>query len=131
MIDLSTLENIYTTGRKIYDIVQSIKKAPEAIRELGTQVLLVTSVLEAFRDEDADPIDWSTEPRRKILERARELAEQADEFLEKATKTTKADARRKVRKWRWILGDEADAKELAERFHKFHGSLNTVVLLRS
>lgn len=131
MIDISTLETIYTTGKKIYDMVQSIKKAPGAIRELGVQVLPVTSVLEAFRDEDADPIDWSTEPRRKILERARELAEEANEFLENATKTTKEDARRKVRKWRWILCDEGDAKELAEKFHRFHGSLSTVVLLHS
>lgn len=131
MIDLSTLETIYQVGKKIYDIVQSIKKAPEAIRELETQVLLVQNVLEALKRElegreDKELIDWSTEPCLKMLERARELAKEANEFLEKATTET-GHAQRKVRKARWILCDESDAKELAEKFHKFHSSLSTVL----
>lgn len=131
MIDLSTLEDIYQVGKKIYDVVQSIKKAPEAIRELETQILLVQSTLEELKHElegreDAELIDGSTEPLIKMLERARQLSEKANEFLEKATTKT-GNARRKVRKLKWVLCDESDAKELAEKFHMFHGSLNTVL----
>lgn len=84
------METIYQVGKKIYEVIQRIKKAPEAIRELETQVLLVQSVLEALKRElegreDTELIDWSTEPCLKMLARARGLAEEANEFLQKAT----------------------------------------------
>ncbi len=74
--------------------MQSIKKVPEAIRELETQVSLVQSLLEALKrelegGEDTESIDWATEPCLEILDWAQELDKESNEFLENAT--TEAD----------------------------------------
>ncbi|KAF7796324.1 hypothetical protein EIP86_007501 [Pleurotus ostreatoroseus] len=129
MIDFGTLQDIYTIGKNIYGIIQSIKDAPEAIRELGTQILLVEHLFEALKDElegreDAGLFDWSTAPYMRILERARELTEEAEKFLEKATKTK--DGNKKVHMVKWLVYAESDAKTLAEKFHKFHASLSAL-----
>lgn len=130
MIDLGTLQSIYTVAKKIYDIIQSIKNAPEAIRDLEREVVLVQGVYEALKDdlegrEDAELVDWSTGPRVKMHERAHELLEAADQFLKKVTKENE-DGSKKVNKFKWVLSAQADAKVLAGKFHEFYGPLCAV-----
>lgn len=129
MISFGTLQNIYTIAKKIYDIIQTIKNAPKAILDLQTQVVLVQGVLQALQDElegreDAELNNWSVEAFLAMLDRGLELMNEAEGFLEKTTE--KENSSRIVRGVKWIVSGESDAKELAERFHKFHVSLNDV-----
>ncbi|KAF7796334.1 hypothetical protein EIP86_007511 [Pleurotus ostreatoroseus] len=130
MVDFGTFQNICTVGKKIYDIIQSIKNAPELIRELEAQVSLTTDIFEALKGEleergDEGVSDWSTTPYSKVLEQAGELMDETETFLEKAT-TEREDTTKRVRKMKWVLYAEADAKALTEKFHKFNASLSAV-----
>ncbi len=130
MVALSTLQSIYTVVKQIYDVIQKIKDAPEAIQELKRQALVTQGTIEALKAdlegrEDADVNHWSTEPRLEMLERARELAEEAEKFVKKATKETE-DGETKVRKILWVLYKESDAKDLAAKFQAFNVSLGAI-----
>lgn len=87
-------------------------------------------VLEALdreldRREGADRLDWSIEPFVGMLDHARQLTKEADEFLKKATKE-KENGSKKVRKVKWVLFAQSDAKSLAVKFHEFYGLLCAV-----
>lgn len=130
MIAFGTLQNIYTVAKQVYDVVQSIKNVPEAIRDRERQVLLVQGVLEPLRfdqerREDPELIDWSTEPCLKMLERAHELLEESEKFLQQATRE-KEDGSKKVNKFKWLLSAQSDAKVLAGKFHECYGPVCTV-----
>ena len=130
MVDLGTLQNVYTVAKQIYDVVQSIRNAPEAIRELERQAVLVQGVLGTLQSDlegrgDAELVDWSTEPCLSMIERAQELVKEAEKFLKKATKE-KDDGRKTVRKLEWIFFAQSDAQVLATKFQTFYGSLCVV-----
>lgn len=130
MVALSTLQSIYTVVKQIYDVIQKIKEAPEAIQELKRQALVTQGTIEALTAdlvgrEDVDIHHWSTEPRLEMLERARELTEVAEKFVRKATKE-KEDGKTKVRKIPWVLFLESDARDLAAKFQAFNVSLSAI-----
>lgn len=131
MVDFGTLQNIYTVSKKIYDIIQSIKEAPDAIRQLERQIVVVRGAFEALKRELEDRADadtdliWSTEPCQQMLGRANELTEEAEVFLKKATKK-KEDGPMQVRKVGWVLFSESDARKLATKFLEFNVSLGAI-----
>lgn len=126
MIDLGTIQDVYTVGKTIYDIIQRIKDAPKAIQELGREVTRVQGILGEVTHEleergDRDTREWSTAPFETLVEDAKQLTEDANKFLAKIDKRNKV-----TRAVEWIVYAESDAKILAEKFHVFCGSLVAV-----
>ena len=119
------------TVHKICSVVQSIKRAPEAVQTLGKEASrvenLLTMMLSVQNGSHTSPTvsrDTDQFLFTSLAEDAQTLTAAAGAFLDKATKLN-ADGVREPKTIRWPLY-ASRAKELAGRFETFYLSLAAV-----
>ncbi len=106
---------------KVYDALKKIKGAPEEIKYLQEEAIVLEGIMPQIMDILAKEPDSGH--ITLLVSRAKELTASVDKFVNAATKSI--EGKRKVKKLRWYFkGDEA--KELAEKFRNFHGSLSAI-----
>ena len=119
---------------KVYDVVQTIKDAPETVRRLDREVVRVRSLLTkmvplgsglstANREGNAEEMDIAV-----LLEDARVLTTTVTTFLARATKQN--DGTTKIKIFHWPLLAR-DADKLSQQFKAFYLSLTAVYAVRT
>ena len=116
-------------AHKVYDVIQTIKAAPDAVRILGKEASRVKALLAMMLpDPNSEPsplLRGNDTPLVKVLvEDACELEAAVGALFAKAVKR-KTDGRHQVRKYRWPF-HAGEAEKLSSRFQAFHGSLTAV-----
>ena len=119
-------------AHKVYDIVQTIKDAPDAVRALGKEASrvkgLLTVMLPQPNGEPSPLLRNDGNPLVKsLVEDAQELETAVEALLAKAVRR-KEDGTHAVRKSRWVFY-AGEAEKLSAQFQKFHGSLTAVYVV--
>ena len=117
-------------AHKIYDIIESIKDAPEVIQALRDDALQVHGFLKRFLDDrgSRSRVEDAREPQVAALARkAERLVTSVDAFLSKAT-SQKRDGAHKVKRIKWPLY-EGEARMLSEEFRAFYVSMTALYTL--
>lgn len=122
---IGILTSALDVARKVYDIVQTIKDAPDTIKALEKETGRVRGLLAKMLSPSSDrpPIvsqntDVEDPQVKALLDDATELTATVEAFLAKATKRNE-DGTHKVKKVRWPF-HAAEAGQLAERFRVFY-----------
>ena len=118
-------------AHKVYDIVQTIKDAPDAVRALGKEASRVESLLAVMlpipeSNSQPSPMLRSVDNPlvKSLVEDAQELEAAVEVLLAKVTRQ-KEDGTLEIKKARWILC-AGDVKKLSAHFQTFYGSLTAV-----
>ena len=116
-------------ARKVYDVVQTIKDAPDAVRTLGKEASrvkgLLTVMLPQPNSEPSSLLRNVDHPLVKTLvEDAKELGSTADTLLAKVTRQ-REDGTHIVKRYRWPF-HAGEAEKLAGQFQAFYVSLTAV-----
>ena len=116
-------------AHKVYDVVQTIKDAPDAVRALGKEASrvkgLLTVMLPQPNGEPSPLLRNDGNPLVKsLVEDAQELEAAVEVLLAKVTRQ-KEDGTHEIRKARWIL-HAGEVEKLSTQFHVFYGSLTAV-----
>ena len=116
-------------AHKVYDIVQTIKDAPDAVRALGKEAArvkgLLTVMLPQPNGEPSPLLRNDGNPLVKsLVDDAQELETAVEALLAKAVRR-KEDGTHAVRKSRWIFYT-GEAEKLSAQFQAFYGSLTAV-----
>ena len=112
-------------AHKVYDVVQTIKAAPDTIQELGKEASRVEGILKMMIPAQNDNLSATQTARnalvKTLLEDAQKLDSGVDAFFKKATKLN-ADGTREamILLWPRYAGK---AKELLEQFKAFYQAL--------
>ena len=117
-------------AHKVYNIIESIKDAPEVIQALRDDALQVHGFLERFLNEQASRscLDHAAEPQvAALVRKAERLATTVTNFLDKAT-AQKSNGAHEVKRVRWPLY-AGEARKLSEDFRAFHLSLTALYTL--
>ena len=104
-------------AHKVYNIIESIKDAPEVIQALRDDALQVHGFLERFLDEQASRscLDHAAEPQvAALVRKAERLATAVTNFLDKAT-AQKSNGTHEVKRVKWPLY-AGEARKLSEDF---------------
>ncbi|PSR72475.1 hypothetical protein PHLCEN_2v11654 [Hermanssonia centrifuga] len=105
----------------VYDALKKIKNAPEEIKALQEEATVPEGIMPQITDilaKDSDSLSIVM-----LVSRAEELIVSVDNLANAATKSIKG--KWKVKKLRWYFKGK-EAKELAEKFRSFYGSLSAV-----
>lgn len=122
-------------AHKVYDVVKTIKDAPDEIEALQTEAERVRGFLSGLIDGlRTDDTEQGLEERasaqfRSLVKEAIKLTESANSLLDKAT-TMKEDGSYKVTRIMWPLYS-GSAKKLADDFKHFNLSLCAVLAMRN
>ena len=118
-----------STAQRLYDIVQTVKDAPNTVCTLGAEACKVKGLLQTMlslpNGASSIVLQNTEQPLVKMLVQDAELLTFAVEsFLEKATRL-REDGTREVKALRWLL-NSAKAEELSNRFKTLYSSLSAV-----
>ena len=120
---------------KIYGVVQSVKRAPEAVRTIAREASRVESLLTMMLSASGDTASSLTVSRaahsplfKRLVEEAQTLATAVEVFLDKATKLNVDGIREPKILWPLYSGR---AKELAGQFRAFYLSLSAVYAIQT
>ena len=118
-------------AHKVYDVVQTLKDAPEAARALGKEASRVESLLAAMLPEpesnsQPSPVLRSVDNPlvKSLVEDAKELGSTADTLLAKVTRQ-REDGTHQVRRYLWPF-HAGEAEKLSGQFQAFYVSLTAV-----
>ena len=118
-------------AHKVYDVVQTLKDAPDAARALGKEASRVESLLAAMLPESESNSQLSPILRsvdnplvKSLVEDAQELEAAVKVLLAKVTRQ-KEDGTYEIRKSRWIFY-AGEVEKLSAQFQAFYGSLTAV-----
>ena len=121
-------------AHKIYDVVQTIKDAPDTVRALGQEALRVKTLLAVMLPGPDGELYGSLLLRnvdnplvRTLADDARELEAAVDALLAKAIRHNE-DGTHEVRKARWLFY-VGEAEKLSRQFQTFYGSLTAVYVV--
>ena len=117
---------------KIYNIVESIKDAPNEIQALRDDALRVRGFLQELlnspnedrRVRQVNPGDLPDQQTEALVKHARGITAIADTFIAKAT-IPRNDGTYEVRKLKWPFY-ACQAKKLSKQFRSFYQSLTAV-----
>ena len=116
-------------AHKVYDVIQTIKDAPDAVRALGKEASRVKGLLTTML---AEPNAQSSSLLRNIdhplvktlVEDAKELGSTADTLLAKVTRQ-REDGTHTVKRYLWPF-HAGEAEKLAGQYQAFYVSLTAV-----
>ena len=116
-------------AHKIYDVVQIIKDAPDAVRTLGKDVSrvegLLTLMLAGPNGQSSSLLHNIGNPLIETLVKdAKELGSATETLLAKVTRQ-REDGTHKVKKCRWAF-HAGEAEKLSGQFQTFYVSLTAV-----
>ena len=116
-------------AHKVYDIVQTIKDAPDAVRALGKEASRVKGLLTVMLSEPNGELSSFLRNIdhplvETLVEDAKELGSTADTLLAKVTRQ-REDGTHKVKRYRWPF-HAGEAEKLAAQFQAFYVSLTAV-----
>ena len=118
-------------AHKVYDVVQTLKHAPDAARALGKEAsrvkgLLTTIIPEPESNSQPSPVLRSVDNPlvKSLVEDAQELETAVNVLLAKVTRQ-KEDGTHEIRKARWIF-HAGEVEKLSAQFQVFYGSLTAV-----
>lgn len=121
-------------AHKIYDIVKSIKDAPDEIEALKTQTKRVeyfANFIDGLQVGDQVLSEATTTQFRTLATQAEKLTKSTDGLLKKAmSKTANGDAEVKRLNVKWPLY-ASHAKKLAEDFKQLNMELGTILTVHS
>ncbi len=121
-----TVMSALHAAHKVYELVKTIRDAPEEIQALQDQAQLLDNILPRIKDVLQREGDSTLVAL--LVTKAEELTSSVTKFLDKAT-TTLQD-KRKVKKWKWLFRAD-EAKGLAEKLRAFYGSISAVCAAHS
>ena len=128
---IGILTSALDVATKIYDIVKTIKDAPETIKRLERESSKVKGLLSKLFPSGSRPsavlekADMEDPEMVALIEDARALTAAVETFMEKSTKQ-KDDGSRKVKTLLWPFRS-GDADDLSDRFKAFYSSLAAVL----
>ena len=116
-------------AHKVYDVVQTIKDAPEAVRTLGKEASRVKGLLTVMLPEpsgEPSPLLRSVDNPlvKTLVEDAKELGSTAETLLAKVTRQ-REDGTHKVKRYRWPF-HAGEGEKLSGQFQAFYLSLTAV-----
>ena len=116
-------------AHKVYDVVQTLRDAPDAVRALGKEASrvkgLLTVMLPQPNGEPSPLLRNDDNPLVKgLAEDAKELETAVTVLLAKVTRQ-KEDGTHEIRKTRWIFY-AGEVEKLSAQFQTFYGSLTAV-----
>ena len=116
-------------AHKVYDVVQTIKDAPEAVRTLGKEASRVKGLLTVMLPEpsgEPSPLLRSVDNPlvKTLVEDAKELGSAADTLMAKVTRQ-REDGTHQVRRYLWPF-HAGEAEKLSGQFQAFYVSLTAV-----
>ena len=128
------LTSTFDIAKRVYDVVQTIRDAPDAIRALEGEAYRVQGLLSVILQHSggqkhASPFHHEVESSQiqALLADAMELTSTVESLLAKAV-TKNEDGAHKVKRHLWLLY-AGDASKLVERFRAFYTTLTTVYVV--
>ncbi|PSR75441.1 hypothetical protein PHLCEN_2v9116 [Hermanssonia centrifuga] len=121
-----TVMTAFHAAHKVYELVKTIRDAPEEIQALQDQVQLMDIVLPKIKDvlqREGDSTSIAL-----LVTKAEELTSTANPFLNKV-KAIFQD-KRKLKRLKWLF-KAGEAKGLSEKLRAFHASLSVVCAAHS
>lgn len=121
-------------AHKVYDVVKTIKDAPDEIEALKTQterVAYFADFIDGLKTGDYALSEATTTQFRTLATQADKLTKSADNLLQKVAMKT-ADGAYEVKKWVWKWPRYASrATKLAEDFKLLNLELGTVLAVQN
>ena len=120
-------------AHKVYDVVQTLKDAPDAARTLGKEASRVKGLLAVMLPEPEPESNGEPSPTlrrvdnplvKSLAEDAKKLETAVKVLLAKVTRQ-KEDGTYEIRKSRWIFY-AGEVEKLSAQFQAFYGSLTAV-----
>ena len=116
-------------AHKVYDVVQTLKDAPDAARALGKEASRVESLLTVMLPEpsgEPSPLLRSVDNAlvKTLVEDAKELGSTAETLLAKVTRQ-REDGTHTVKRYLWPF-HAGEAEKLSNQFQTFYISLTAV-----
>ncbi|PSR74278.1 hypothetical protein PHLCEN_2v9973 [Hermanssonia centrifuga] len=123
---LGIITSALHAAHKVYEVVKTIKDAPEEIQSLQDQVELLYSILPRINDFPHRAGESAS--ISLLVAKAEELNSSLDKFLNKTTKISQGKRKVKKLKW-WFNADEA--KSLTGKLSVFYGALSALHSIES
>ena len=124
-------------AHKVYNVIQSIKDAPNDVRALRDNAFQVHGFLDDLLNKQVkgesghSPLsrDDQSAGVATLVEQARDIVTTANKFIEKTTEP-KDDGTYRVKRVQWLL-KPGKAKTLAEQFRSFYVRLTAIYTVSS
>ena len=116
-------------AHRVYDVIQTIKDAPDSVRALGKETSRVKGLLTTMLPQpngEPSPLlrDVDNPLVKTLVEDAKELGSTAETLLAKVTRQ-REDGTHTVKRYRWPF-HAGDAEKLSGQFQAFYVSLTAV-----